>query len=307
MSKYSDFDNSAIRAGLGASRRMKRYQKYTYNDFTKTKGLYVAAAGGGVGAVSDTNVNQLHMPNGGYYEVRLEQDFAGAAPQLKFHESAANNRGMELFVDDADGEGIAFTPGDAAPVAAAGAKNVFTVGTDLDFFARVVFRLDDVSDVDTCGLGWVQATQGLIDTALFTAYDDVFAINVDAGDIKTIVDLNNAGPTTTDTTDNMADNDTIAIEIRVSKGGWARAYVKVDTASALAPELPILTANDVPTTDSVAHQFDSGDEIMPVFQMVSTAATPEISILEWESGYMLDRGLSSIADFGEEPYDDGTK
>ena len=97
-----------------------------------------------------------------------------------------------------DGIGIEFGHGvlSTAPIE-------FTIGTSPAFFVKCRFDIPDVSEYDVAAVGFrKQAAYGNITTAAtLNAYTDLACLNVNAGNIEINTELNNAGLTTTDTTD----------------------------------------------------------------------------------------------------------
>lgn len=299
MAVYTDFGNSAVRAGLGASKRMKRNRKYTYIDFVANPSTFQLATGA-AGTFGDTDAGVLNV-DGVNCAVRIEQKIAAGVSAS--HSNATTNPGWTITDLDADGEGFQITPG---PVSARG-RQAFRVGTDDDFFSRLSFRVDDVSEADTLFFGWVDVAAGLIDTAIPTAHDDFFGLNVDAGDVEIMYDEANGGPTTTDTTEDVGDDDVVTMEIRVNSAGVCRAYLEVDTDSAVfeatATYGDVPSSLSAPSTDFTTFDFTDGDVVIPVLYVVTTGTSePLVSLLEWETGYLRDRGLEDANDFTEDDY-----
>ena len=302
MGNYTNIDASALRAGLGASRRMKRYQKYTYYNFLNASRKYTALEFDGTAAVvTDASINFIPILFGngdvGTIAIRYEQqnDSAGAAGLV--HSNGTTLRGLSFTIDAADNDGIQLAQGwpflnDSTTIGVGDNATSFKVGTDEAFFSRIRFKIDDVSDADTCGLAFVKSA--FIDTALFGAHDDVFAINLNAGAFEIIYDNDNAGPTTVVSGNTAADVSVVEMEIRVSNTGVCKAFVGDQLAS--VGDVPTMVS---PTTDVTTFAFDSGDYVYPVFYLVGTGADPVTTFFEWETGYVRDRGLASTTDLVE--------
>jgi predicted RecA/RadA family phage recombinase len=169
--------------------------------------------------------------------------------------------GADISRDQTDGDGSEFTRGITSQ-----SPQAFTVGTDA-FYCRVVASIEDVSGADTFLAGFRKAAAY---TADFNDYTDLAGLNVEGGNIKTETILNNGATTTTDTTDDWADEATHVLEVFVSTAG-AVSY-KIDGAS--------------PTTQATTtFSFDSGDTVVPclIFEHGSDVAG-EVIMKEWTVG-----------------------
>ncbi len=129
-------------------------------------------------------------------------------------------------------------------------KDYFTVGTSGAFFFKVKFSIADVSGVDDlrCGFAKVEAHNASPD-----ALDELAALHVVSGDIKTTTIINNASTVTTDLTSgggdgagNFADDGVHEFTINVSDAG-AVTYL-IDGAT---------------PAGAVAYTFDDGEVVTP--------------------------------------------
>jgi hypothetical protein len=168
--------------------------------------------------------------------------------------------GLNIGMDQTDNDGVEITQGNFTD-----ALRAFTIGTSPAFFLRVKFSIEDVSGTDDCFVGFrkVQAYQANIDD-----YTDMAGLNVISGNINIETILNNAATTTTDTTNDWADNETHELRVDVSATGVV-SY-KIDGA--------------VPTT-TAAFTFDSGDVVIPMlFFLNATDLAGAVIVKEWECG-----------------------
>lgn len=278
MPNWSGF--SAIQAGLGASYRLAQNARYRYTDF-RALPVYTDLIAGSA-PTTDARAGGILLVGDVAFQVRLEQDIA-ASPVFN-----VNATGLRIDLDDTDNDGIELNLGRLVPNAAGGAAEstvwtrspgAFTIGTDADFFVRVKLKIADVSDADQIAVGFSVGdypAAGTVET-----YTDVFALNVDAGNVKIEQRLNSGTAAATDTGTDVADAGTVELEVRVTDGGYARAFI--DGAS--------------PSTDVTNFVFDDGDVVHAFFTILNAAAgDPTIDLIEWESGFLSSRGLAMIED-----------
>jgi hypothetical protein len=161
------------------------------------------------------------------------------------------NDGLNVSQDQTDDDGVQYTFG------CLGTRNPFlyTVGTSDPMFIQVKFKIADVSGTDDCCVGWRknEAVQANVDD-----YDEAAFLNVILGDIKIETILNNAGTTTTDTTQNWADTETHTLRVEMR---GRRAVFLIDGA---APTVSPATAFD----------FDSAEVLVPFFFFLQATTTP---------------------------------
>lgn len=274
MSNSTDF--SAVRAGLGASKRMDSNAKYVYAKFYGP--LEYSDGLGGAAAVTDAAINTLRAANGETFQVRLEQAFAGSAPQV-----SVGALGAALTLDAADNDGIGIDLGyGAAGAEVANTRGAYIVGTEAEgFFVRAKLNIADVSDADQIAVGFVKGgfpADGLLDTLT-----DYAVLNVDNGDIKVETRLNSGTASVTDTTQDVADAGTVTLEVRVTAGGVAHFFV--DGAA--------------PTVTQTGFEFDDDTVNAVLLILADAAGDPGVQLIEWESGPLSARGLRSIDDLAE--------
>lgn len=265
---------SAVAAGLGASYRLSKNRGYCYVDFRKQMVVYTDAVGG-TAAVTDAALNTLIAPGGEIFQVRVEQAFAGAAPQVK-----KGTDGLLFVLDAAAGDGISLSRGVGVVGGATGAPGSFVVGTDEAHFFRATLKIGTVANAAVLGIGFAKdSVPDAVDPA--GATDEAW-ITVDNGTIKLSNRLNSGSVSSTSTTQTVADAGTVALEVRVSKDGKVK-YLINDAA---------------PTVDVTGFTFDTGDTIIPYFGAVvdATGADPAVQLLDWESGPISSRGLADITE-----------
>lgn len=142
----------------------------------------------------------------------------------------------------------------------------FIIGDDPAFYFCATLGVADVSGTDDLHVGFRRAEPMV---AIFDNYNDLASIGSISGDIYLETILNNAGTTSTDTTDNWADAGVHKLCTYVSNAG-AVTY-KIDNAA--------------PTT-TAAFSFDDGDPVIPFIHYIhATDVAGEIDLTLWEVGY----------------------
>jgi len=116
------------------------------------------------------------------------------------------------------------------------------------FYGKLQFSIADVSGADLCMFGFRKAAAHNADA---TAYTDFATLNVVSGAISVSTNLNSAGISTTDTTDDWADLGLHTLEVYVSAAGVVT--FKIDGSA------PTVTA---------AVTLDDGDSFIPFFQFL---------------------------------------
>ena len=164
--------------------------------------------------------------------------------------------GVNIARDLTDNDGLQIAPGllSSNPLA-------FTVGTDPAFHMKVKATITDVSGTDDLVIGFrkLEAYQAAVDD-----YDEMFAININAGDIIKEAILNNAATDSDDTTDNWADGETHTIEVYVSAAGVCT--FKIDGAA--------------PTSAGTAFTFDTGEVVIPFIYFIHAADVAETTVIQ---------------------------
>jgi hypothetical protein len=219
----------------------------------KTNPVTAAVSGGGTSGTGGTQ-NALVVDGVNFEYVPLGTQTI-TAPKLV---AGGLDWGMDQTADD----GFIATRGITARN-----PESFVIGTSPAFFARLRLTLADVSGTDDCFFGFVNAATY---PSNFDDFTDAAGFNVISGDIKIETILNNAGTTTTDTTDNWADAATHELEIRVSSTGVVTYLI-----------------DGVAPTTTAAFTFDTGDRVFPCMFFLHDANICDTVVTgKWKSGLL---------------------
>lgn len=149
------------------------------------------------------------------------------------------------------------------------AKFIFSLGTDAaplqGFFVEAQFTVADVTGCAELLVGFKKNTTVAAARATYTDY--AFITNA-AGDIKLATDLNNAGETLTDTTENVVDG--AVMTFRVEVDSMRRVTYQIATSSTDTLGTP---------TVSMDYQFDASDTVVPVIRLLHAAVAPGLVTL----------------------------
>lgn len=178
--------------------------------------------------------NSIHFGNGfatAYYPL-------GTATNVAL---TSGNDGVNCVLDATSGEGVELS----ASSWANSLKSAVVGKTAFSVYAKVT--IDDVTGVNPM---WVGFRKKAAANATYTSYTDYAFIGLGnaTGDIFTSTEINSAGNTNTDTTQNWADAETHTLEVRVSISGAVTFF--------LDGYKPVVTQ---------AITLDAGDEMIPVF------------------------------------------
>lgn len=169
--------------------------------------------------------------------------------------------GVDISSDVVDNDGVELVGG---VLGASGRP--FIVGDDPAFYFCATIFVDDVSGTDDLHMGFRQTE---LFTAVFDDYTDLASIGPMSGNITIETILNNAGTTTTDTTDDWADDATKKLCTYVSGAGVVTYTID----------------GDAPTT-TAAYSFADGLPVVPFVHYIHATTTPDEIILSlWEVGY----------------------
>ena len=159
---------------------------------------------------------------------------------------ALNAAGLDVSGDQANNDGWAMRGRSVASLGALN-KDYFTVGTSPAFFFKVKFSIADVSGIDDlrCGFAKVEAHN-----ADPNALDELAAMHVVSGDIKTTTIINNASTVTTDLT-------------APSSGDWADGATHTFKILVSAAGVVTYELDDTAPTGAVAYTFDDGEVVTP--------------------------------------------
>tara|TARA_R110001583_G_scaffold26844_2_gene96490 strand:- start:64 stop:915 length:852 start_codon:yes stop_codon:yes gene_type:complete len=159
---------------------------------------------------------------------------------------ALNAAGLDVSGDQTNNDGWAMRGRSVASLGALN-KDYFTVGTSPAFFFKVKFSIADVSGIDDlrCGFAKVEAHN-----ADPNALDELAAMHVVSGDIKTTTIINNASTVTTDLT-------------APSSGDWADGATHTFKILVSAAGVVTYELDDTAPTGAVAFTFDDGEVVTP--------------------------------------------
>ena len=159
---------------------------------------------------------------------------------------ALNAAGLDVSGDQTNNDGWAMRGRSVASLGRLN-KDYFTVGTSPAFYFKVKFTLADVSGLDDirCGFAKVEAHNANPD-----ALDELAAMHVVSGDIKTTTIINNASTVTTDLT-------------APSSGDWADGATHTFKILVSAAGVVTYELDDTAPTGAVAFTFDDAEVVTP--------------------------------------------
>ena len=177
---------------------------------------------------------------------------------------ALNAAGLDISGDQADNEGWAMR---GRSVVSLGRLNrdYFTVGTSPAFYMKCKFSIADVSGYDDirCGFAKVEAHNANPD-----ALDELAAMHVVSGDIKTTTIINNASTVTTDLT-------------APSSGDWADGATHTFKILVSAAGVVTYELDDTAPTGAVAFTFDDAEVVTPYWFHRFDATSP--GAITWQT------------------------
>ena len=278
MAQKSRFLLSALGAPLGLSLRNPETAKYTFDEF-RARPVFADDDGIGdpTGATGDENIMQTE-------QYHYEYHILGAGQTILAPVFSAS--GLDISLDQTDNEGAEYTQGITARARAAQtvgeAKNLIAVkdgGRDRDgFFFRATLSIADVSGTDTLLVGWRKAEAYQAD---FNDYDEMAAINVNAGTLESLTILNGAATTTDVGAQTWADGETHTLEVRVSPNGEVTWFFDGTRQTDLE--------NDF--------QFDEDEVVVPFIHFLHSAdLAGAVNLQLWEAGTWRSRGITTAID-----------
>ena len=135
----------------------------------------------------------------------------------------------------------------------------FKVGNGA-FYGKLRFSISVVATTDLCAFGFRKCAAFNGD---MEAYTDYATLNVVSGDIKMTTEINGAGVSTTDTTDDWADTEVHTLAVFVSNAGVVTYEI-----------------DGVAPTVTAALTLDSGDSFLPFHSHLQAASTALTIIFE---------------------------
>ena len=170
--------------------------------------------------------------------------------------------GLLCGLDLTDTEGVEYSQGITSV-----SKHARTVGVDSGFFVRAKITMADVTGSAECAVGFRKAEA----YNTIAGYDELACISAQLGVININTALNAGAIVATDTTEtDWADGATHEITVIVDDFGVV-SYLYDGAA-------PTVTA---------AFTFDTGEVVVPFFQVLHATTTPGAThLVEWECGYL---------------------
>jgi hypothetical protein len=151
-------------------------------------------------------------------------------------------KGLEVSQDQTNNDGIEYVFGALNTLG----RHTFVVGTD-NAYIEIKFEIEDVSGSDQILVGFRKNEAFQAD---WNDYDELAAIDMVSGDIKTSTILNNAATTNTDSGENWADGETHTL--RVELKGRSVAFFLDGSPLAGVP----------------AYRFDNAEVVLPFFLLL---------------------------------------
>jgi len=140
-----------------------------------------------------------------------------------------------------------------------------TVGTSPNAFVRATFRAATVANAAELALGWRKAEAFQVN---FDDYDELAALNMQAGDIKRETILNGAATVTVDTLLNALDATDFTLEVRLI-GRQALMFV-----------------NGAQAVIGVPFNFDVGEIVVPFYFWLQGGASSALNLMDVEVGQL---------------------
>lgn len=247
-------DNRFARQGLNVKRVIpSERDRYTDERFAARPTFAAGTVGYGdpTGTTGDTNIMQAESAQ---FEYHIKGTQTILAPVW-------SSAGLNIAMDLTNNDGVEITQGITAA-----SKSAFTVGTD-KFFAQARITLTDVSGTDDCAFGFRKAAAY---AANIDDYTDMAALNIQAGTINLETILNNAATTTTDTTDDVADGETVLLRLEVGTDRKIKAFV-----------------DGVRVLSSNTFTFDVDDVLIPFLFFLHDSDVAETTLLtRWNCGLL---------------------
>ena len=173
---------------------------------------------------------------------------------------AANTSGMDYGYDQTDDEGIQWVMSQNTHKGNSDGASIdrFTVGSPA-FFAELTLTVGDVSGTDDCAFVFrkVEAFQAAIDS-----YDEMAALNLISGEVKSETILNNAATSTSAALLSVAGGVSVRLGVYVSKAGVVS--MKINGSTVTDPSMT----------------FDMGEVVTPFFYMINASDLADTVVLE---------------------------
>lgn len=229
--------------------RLSILERFEVNPLTSL--ITGGAAGGSAG---DENVMAFGLNNFEYHILGTQTITA-----MSLYDTDAVV-GLSVSMDLTDDDGVEMGRGITKE-----SPEAFVVGTSPAFYIKVKLLISDVSGTDDCAIGFrtAEAYQANIDD-----YANMAALNVISGSIYCETIDDSASTTTTDTTDDWADEAQKTLEVYVSAAGVVTYKVN----------------GSAPTTVA-AFTIDDAEVVVPFFYFLHDTDLAEGTLIEkWEVG-----------------------
>jgi hypothetical protein len=237
------------------------------NNYEATEDPAAIQADGTVASGTAAEVNILHLKSGNLQYSALGTQTITVPVMITdaVNSLVALNIGMDQTDDDGVNIWSHYGPGASG--------RPFVIGSDAAFYALWKWSVQDVSGTDDLHFGFRRAE---IPNAAFDNYLDAAGFHVSGTTVNLETILNNAGTTTTDTTDAVADAArTYTFKVLVSAAGVVTYQHDIASEGTLAAP-----------TSVAAFTFDDGDPVIPfIFFLNSADVAGEVAIYKWEVGY----------------------
>jgi hypothetical protein len=247
-----------------------KHRKYSHTFFGTQPLCALAGNGYGdpTGTYGDENVAMVQDCIGGVLPIY----YYPIGTQTILSPVSVPATGLNFCLDDTLSDGVNLVFGGSHT--GVRGKHVITVGTDADYFARIVLQ----TGVPT---GWGELAFGFrkleVSRALIDDFDEMAAINIQAGVINIETILNGGTTSTTDTTLDDLEADT-EIELEVIVHQSRKVTFKVDTG--------------YPTVSNNSFVFDAAEVVVPFLHTLHNTATgTNLYLKEFEAGYVPQRGV----------------
>lgn len=216
------------------------------------------------GATGDENILSLR-------DFTISYHILGAGQTLLAPTLDATNGGLAFALDLAAAEGHQGVLGGINTN-----RNPFavTIGTGPNATVRATFRPGVVANVAELALGWRKAEAFQVN---FDDYDELAALNMQAGDVKRETILNGAATVTVDTLLNAADGVDLTLEVRLI-GRQAVMFVNGAQAPTGAP-----------------FSFDVGEVVVPFYFWLQGGGASALNLNDAEVGPLYAAGVHDPA------------
>ena len=173
---------------------------------------------------------------------------------------AANAAGMDYGYDQTNDEGVQWVMSQNTHKGTLDGDSIdrFTVGSDA-FYAELTLTVGDVSGTDDCAFGFrkVEAFNAAID-----GYDEMAALNLISGNVKSETILNNAATSTSAALKAVADATSVKLGVFVAQNG--KVTLEIDGVAATDPSFT----------------FDNGEVVTPFFYLLNASDLADTVVLE---------------------------